>query len=132
MKFLEQSIENLHENRTLNDIQNLFKEMKPEYIRTSLKKMWLEDFFEYCSSKVLSLIILQLNPTSAEAICELLKFEADFKTVQVVYNSIGNRDLNTAAKVITTRKNLCPTIGYNKQNSTETFILIAKEFICKP
>ena len=52
MKFLEQSIENLHENRTLNDIQNLFKEMKPEYIRTSLKKMWLEDFFEYCSNKV--------------------------------------------------------------------------------
>jgi hypothetical protein len=52
MKFLEQSIENLHENRTLNDIQNLFKEMKPEYIRTSLKKMWLEDFHEYCETRV--------------------------------------------------------------------------------
>lgn len=29
----------------------------------------------------------------------------------MIYNSIGNRDLNTAAKIITTRKQLCPTIG---------------------
>ena len=54
----------------------------------------------------------KLNQTSAETVLDLLKFEADFKTVQVIYNSMGNRDLNTAAKVITTRKNLCPTIGY--------------------
>jgi hypothetical protein len=52
MKFLEQSIENLHENRTLNDIQNLFKEMKPEYIRTSLKRMWLEEFFNFAENNV--------------------------------------------------------------------------------
>ncbi|CAD8057005.1 unnamed protein product [Paramecium primaurelia] len=103
MKFLEESIENLHENRTLNDIQNLFREMKPEYIRTSLKKMWLEDFYLFCEQ--------ELMPTSQEVLLELLKFEADFKTIQVIYNSIGNRDLNTAAKIITTRKQLCPTIG---------------------
>jgi len=52
MKFLEQSIENLHENRTLNDIQNLFKEMKPEYIRTSLKRMWLEEFFNFAENNL--------------------------------------------------------------------------------
>jgi V-type H+-transporting ATPase subunit d len=104
MKFLEESIENLHENRTLNDIQNLFKEMKPEYIRTSLKKMWLEDFFVFAEA--------ELNETSKAVMIDLLRFEADFKTVQVIYNSIGNRDLNTAARIITTRKNLCPTIGY--------------------
>lgn len=52
MKFLEQSIENLHENRTLNDIQNLFKEMKPEYIRTSLKRMWLEEFYNFSDESV--------------------------------------------------------------------------------
>jgi len=56
MKFLEESIENLHENRTLNDIQNLFREMKPEYIRTSLKKMWLEDFYAFCEAEVILLI----------------------------------------------------------------------------
>lgn len=56
MKFLEESIENLHENRTLNDIQNLFREMKPEYIRTSLKKMWLEDFYAFCEAEVILLV----------------------------------------------------------------------------
>lgn len=27
--------------------------MKPEYIRTSLKKMWLEDFYSFCESDVM-------------------------------------------------------------------------------
>lgn len=43
---------------------------------------------------------------------DLLKFEADFKTIQVIYNSIGNRELNTAAKVQEARKKLCPSLGY--------------------
>jgi V-type H+-transporting ATPase subunit d len=61
MKFLEESIENLHENRTLNDIQNLFKEMKPEYIRTSLKRLWLEDFFEFCETEVFHIIFMRVK-----------------------------------------------------------------------
>jgi len=40
----------------MNEVQNIFKELKPEYIRTSLKKLWLEDFYEFCQTK--------LNPTS--------------------------------------------------------------------
>lgn len=57
--------------------------MKPEYIRTSLKRLWLEDFYEFCSNR--------LNPTSQDMLEDLIKFEADFKTIQVVYNSIGNK-----------------------------------------
>ncbi|CAD8050647.1 unnamed protein product [Paramecium primaurelia] len=49
----EQCIENLHENWILNDIQNLFREMKSEYIRTSQQKIWLEDFYSFCESEVL-------------------------------------------------------------------------------
>jgi V-type H+-transporting ATPase subunit d len=52
MRFLEESMEGLSENRTINDIMNMFKEMKPEFIRTSLKKMWLEDFHHFCSSNL--------------------------------------------------------------------------------
>ena len=103
MRFLEEAMEGI-ENRNIQEIQALFKEMKPEFIRTSLKKMWLEDFHEFCENK--------LNPTSRELMDDLLKFEADFKTIQVVYNSIGNKDFNTAIKIITTRKNLCPNLGY--------------------
>lgn len=43
---------------------------------------------------------------------DLVKFEADFKTIQVIYNSIGNKELNTAAKVTEARKKLCPALGY--------------------
>ena len=52
MRFLEESMEGLSENRTFNDIMNMFKEMKPEFIRTSLKKMWLEDFQYFCDKNL--------------------------------------------------------------------------------
>lgn len=103
MRFLEEAMEGV-ESRNIQEIQALFKEMKPEFIRTSLKKMWLESFYEFCRDN--------LNPTSGELMEDLLKNEADFKTIQVVYNSIGNKDFNTAIKIITTRKNLCPNLGY--------------------
>jgi V-type H+-transporting ATPase subunit d len=92
------------DTRTMNEVQNLFKELKPEYIRTSLKKLWLEDFSDFCQRN--------LNPTSADMMDELIKFEADFKTIQVIYNSIGNRELNTTAKILEARKKLCPALGY--------------------
>jgi len=104
MKFLENAMEGLSENRTMHDIQALFKEMKPEYIRTSLKKMWLEDFYEFCKEK--------LNPTSIEMLEDLLKFEADFKTIQVIYNSISNKEMSIAANILSTRKQLIPAMGY--------------------
>ena len=66
--------------------------------------MWLEDFYEFCMT--------ELNSTSQEMMDVLLKFEADFKTIQVIYNSIGNKDLATVAKLMTIRKSLCPTIGW--------------------
>jgi hypothetical protein len=36
----------------MNEVQNIFKELKPEYIRTSPKKLWLEDFYEYWETKL--------------------------------------------------------------------------------
>jgi V-type H+-transporting ATPase subunit d len=76
----------------MNEVQNIFKELKPENIRTALKKLWLEDFYQFCEEN--------LNPTSKEMMKDLIKFEADFKTVQVIYNSIGNKELNTSAKIL--------------------------------
>jgi len=84
MKFLEEEMtKEGGDSRTMNEVQNLFKELKPEYIRTTLKKLWLEDFSKFCE--------VNLNPTSNSMMADLVKFEADFKTIQVIYNSIGNR-----------------------------------------
>lgn len=56
--------------------------MKPEYIRTSLKRMWLEDFYEFCEEEVIYIqYIWKLNSTSQDLMIDLLKFEADFKTI---------------------------------------------------
>jgi V-type H+-transporting ATPase subunit d len=105
MRFLEEEMtKEGGDSRTMNEVQNIFKELKPEYIRTSLKKLWLEDFDHFCEK--------QLNSTSETMMRDLIKFEADFKTIQVIYNSIGNRELNTTAKVLEARKKLCPALGY--------------------
>jgi len=104
MKFLEDVIGEGNANITMNEIQALFKDIKPEYIRTSLKKMWLEDFYNFCNKK--------LNDISKEYMLDILKFEADFKTIQIVYNSIGNKDFANTAHRKNTRKRLCPALGY--------------------
>ena len=76
MRFLEEEMtKEGGESRTMNEVQNIFKDLTAEYIRTSLKKLWLEDFYEFCQKK--------LNPTSEAMMRDLIKFEADFKTIQV-------------------------------------------------
>lgn len=58
--------------KNFNEVQNFFKEERPEKVRSSLKKILMERFHEFC---------LDLNATSAESMCELLELEADFKTI---------------------------------------------------
>ena len=73
MRFLEESLEGMGKNRTLNDIQALFKDMKPEFIRTSLKRMWLEDMNDFINKN--------MSGESNELMTDLLNFEADMKTI---------------------------------------------------
>ena len=104
MRFLEDVIGEGNQNISMHEIQALFKDLKPEYIRTSLKKMWLEDFYKFCEEKT--------NDLTKEYMCDILKFEADFKTIQIIYNSIGNKDFSSATNRTSTRKKLCPSLGY--------------------
>lgn len=77
--------------------------MKAEHIRTSLKKIWLEDFHRYCSR--------ELDDESARVMSELINFEADLKAIQVVYNSMSAKDVTNIARVVTIRKQLTPALG---------------------
>lgn len=103
IKFLEQYTEG-DQNISMNEIQQFFKDVKPEEIRTSLKKIWLEDFYIFCEEN--------LGATSKDFMLDILKFEADFKTIQIIYNSIGNRELSSADQRSSKRKRLCPALGY--------------------
>lgn len=47
--------------------------MKTVNIKTSLKKIWLEDFYSFCENN--------LADNSSEMMIDLLKFEADTKAI---------------------------------------------------
>lgn len=58
----------------------------------------MEEFYEFCQS---------LNSTSSESMTNLLLMEADFKTMQIIYNSMEDPK-NDRVKI---RETLCPSIG---------------------
>ena len=90
-------------NRSLEDVHRQFAEITPEILRISLRKMWLEDLHDLCK---------KLNPTSTEVLLDLVKFEADCMSIQIIYNSLNNPDLNKQSERESGRRALCPNVGY--------------------
>lgn len=94
-------LESFNVNRDMknfSEVQGFFKEERPEKVRSMLKKIHLEAFYRHCE---------YLNETSREQMLELLTMEADFKTIQVVYNSLeDSREEKTMV-----RAKLSPTVG---------------------
>jgi len=43
-----------------------------------LQKIWLQDFYKFCKT--------ELGESSQRFMCDLLKFESDFQTMQIVEN----------------------------------------------
>lgn len=91
------------QNRSLEDVHRQLAEITPEVLRISLKKMWLEDLYDLCRG---------LNGISKDILEDLIKFEADCMTIQIIYNSISNEELNKPAARETDRKALCPNVGH--------------------
>lgn len=71
------------EELSLEETSN--RDFKPEKIKNILKKIWLTEFYDYCEERI--------NPESTEVMQDLLKFESDCQTIQIIYNTIGNKDL---------------------------------------
>jgi V-type H+-transporting ATPase subunit d len=78
-KFLEEVLAS-SDNKNVATINNYLQSLKPEEIKNYLKKIWLEYFYQFCKT---------LNPTTSEIMEELLKYEADCQTIQIVYNSLA-------------------------------------------
>ena len=103
-KFLEELLADETGERTSDTIQNLMKDFKPEKIKNILKKIWLTEMYEYCESRI--------NPQSAEVMLDLLKFESDCQTIQIIYNTIGNKELSDAKGAQTERRKYINRIGH--------------------
>lgn len=101
-KYLEQksmgSAESKENMKDFSQMQNYFKEETPEIVRSSLNRIWLEEFYNHCYN---------LNDVSRVNMENLLKLEADFQTIQIIYNSLDDSN----EKKEETRSQLCPSLG---------------------
>lgn len=102
-KYLEQKNMGNNDNKEgmkhFSDMQNYFKEETPELVRSSLNRIWIEEFYEHCSTK--------LNEISRLNMEKILKLEADFQTIQVIYNSLDDSNEEKESN----RSLLCPSLG---------------------
>jgi V-type H+-transporting ATPase subunit d len=96
--FLDEVLLN-SEVKDISTIQNYLQELKPEKIKSYLKKIWLEYFYLFCRT---------LNSTTREIMEDLLMFEADCQAIQIVYNSLAY-DFNSFQEE--ERKKVIPNFG---------------------
>lgn len=85
-------------------ISDMMKDFKAEKIKNLLKKIWISEFHKYCMSK--------LNDTSKTIMNDLLKFESDCMTIQIIYNSIDIKGLSDARGREGERKKYINNLGY--------------------
>ena len=88
-KFLEGILVN-DANKDASAIPAIMREYKPAKIQHLIKKIWMNEFHYFCTNT--------LTGASKEVMDDLLKFESDCMTMQVIYNSFGNKELSGEAK----------------------------------
>ena len=97
-KFLEEVLA-MSDSKNVATINNYLQSLKPEEIKNYLKKIWLEYFYHFCKT---------LNPTTSEIMEDLLKYEADCQTIQIVYNSLAYNNQFQEEE----RKKVIPYFGF--------------------
>ena len=107
-KFLEEVLAS-SDNKNVATINNYLQALKPEEIKNYLKKIWLEYFYHFCKT---------LNPTTSEIMEDLLKYEADCQTIQIVYNSLAYNNQFQEEE----RKKVIPYFGFLYPETTTQLI----------
>ena len=102
-KFLEELIAQ-DQQKDAAAIPSIMKDFKPEKIKNLIRKIWLTDFHRFCEEK--------LDGPSEEFMTDLLKFESDCMTIQIIYNSIGSKILGSAKGREGERKQYIHPAGY--------------------
>jgi vacuolar-type H+-ATPase subunit C/Vma6 len=94
-------------NATKKDVKfisDLMKDFKAERIKNLLKKIWITEFHKYSMT--------HLNGGSKLFMDDLLKFESDCMTIQIIYNSIDIKGLSDARGREGERKKYINNLGY--------------------
>lgn len=82
-------------------VETLLNDADLEYMRSMLKKCWLESFYEFTQS---------LGGITAEVMGHMLRCEADFRILSVTLNTL-NSQLGQASR-LPDRNSLYPSFGY--------------------
>lgn len=85
-------------------IAEVMKDYSLQQIQLRVKKIWLHEFYEFCTTK--------LNGVSQEMMRDLLKFESDLMTIQVIENSRNYSQLVSARGREAERKKYISKVGY--------------------
>ena len=107
-KFLEEVLAS-SDSKNVATINNFLQGLKPEEIKNYLKKIWLEYFYHFCKT---------LNPTTSEIMEDLLKYEADCQTIQIVYNSLAYNNQFQEEE----RKKVIPYFGFLYPETTTQLV----------
>ena len=108
-KFLDACVSNIDNlggvRKDARFISDLMKDYKAEKIKNMLKKIWLADFHKYCMENL-------PGDVSKQIMDDLLKFESDCMTLQIIYNSTDIRGLSDARGREVERRNYINSLGY--------------------
>ena len=80
------------------------KDFKAEKIKNLLKKIWIMEFHRFCMA--------YLPDTSKQILDDLLKFESDCMTIQIIYNSLDIKGLSDARGREGERKKYINALGH--------------------
>jgi len=80
------------------------KDFKAEKIKNLLKKIWLMEFHKFCME--------YLPDVSKAVLDDLLKFESDCMTIQIIYNSLDIKGLSDARGREGERKKYINALGH--------------------
>ena len=72
-------------------------------IQNMLNKIWLQEFYNFCRTEI--------GETSSRVMCDLLKFESDLQTIQIIEN-YGHNSSSDGAMTYSERKKYISKVGY--------------------
>ena len=107
-KFLEEITEGAASDENVEIDAKWISEAMDDYslsqIQLRVRKIWLKEFYKFCTS--------ELNGMSAHYMMELLSFESDLMTLQVISNSLSYSGLVDARGRESGRKKYISNIGH--------------------
>lgn len=113
-RYLEQSESKV---TVASEVRNILEEVQLEILKSSLLKLYLEDFYSFCTN---------LGGETSRVMCELLRARADRNAISITLNSFGT-PLNESSMRDAYRRNLYPSIGELYPEGTDLLVKVDED-----